>query len=456
MFADGSGELEHDQNETDDNQYLPEGLGIMEGFPDGGIPTGSRPRINASQKAPQIPSIHHHDETTQTQDFDGDRSWTSTGYHSVGVVVESETEYSGDERSPLLQGAVQHKRAAYHGDANQDAMEAIVYEAEHTAVKSTFAQATFNSVNVLMGIGILSLPFAFRLTGWILGMILLSTSCLMTRYTAILLSRCMDYEDNTSSSNTVTTTTHLLNGHQPSSTTHHLRRRKAETYADMGEMAFGTRGRLFISAVFLSELFAATVALVILMADSVVALFPSFDSSLVKCAAVALVIPTTWPRSLSMLAYGSLLGIVALLNLLCIILVDGSTTEESPGSLINPAETHLWPPVLFAVPLSFGLIMAGFAGHSVLPNIYRDMREPQHYPKMVDLTYVVVAAIYIVIAASGYIMFGDATMQEITQNLPQVPSYNKMLTQVTVWLVAVNPATKYALTINPVNVSFAH
>lgn len=60
---------------------------------------------------------------------------------------------------------------------------------------------------------------------------------------------------------------------------------------------------------------------------------------------------------------------------------------------------------------------------------------------------------YVVIAALGYSMFGDAIMGEVTQNLPLVPSYNHVLTKTTIWLMAINPATKYALTMNPINLN---
>lgn len=70
-----------------------------------------------------------------------------------------------------------------------------------------------------------------------------------------------------------------------------------------------------------------------------------------------------------------------------------------------------------AVPMSFGLIMAGFAGHAVFPTIYRDMKSPKEYKKMVNYTYIVTAFVYMTVAASGYAMFGSETMQEVMQSI---------------------------------------
>jgi vesicular inhibitory amino acid transporter len=65
------------------------------------------------------------------------------------------------------------------------------------------------------------------------------------------------------------------------------------------------------------------------------------------------------------------------------------------------------------VPLSFGLIMAGFAGHAVFPTVYRDMENPKLYNKMVNWTYVATTFVYFGVAACGYLMFGSNTMQEV-------------------------------------------
>lgn len=57
--------------------------------------------------------------------------------------------------------------------------------------------------------------------------------------------------------------------------------------------------------------------------------------------------------------------------------------------------------------------MAGFAGHAVFPTIYRDMNSPKQYNRMVDVSYLVTGIVYLLVAASGYAMFGSATMQEV-------------------------------------------
>jgi amino acid permease len=253
--------------------------------------------------------------------------------------------------------------------------------------KSTFAQSLFNSVNILMGIGLLSLPFAFNITGWVVGLTLLGLFAIVTHHTARILQLCLDYqkEDGT----------------------------VCNTFGDIGEMAFGSMGRTGISFLFFFELVAACIALIILSADSIVALFPGLDIVWVKISIVILVFPLTIPKSLSFASYGSLLGILALFNLMGILIFDGLTKFDPPGSIWAPATTYVMPIDWYLIPLAFGLLMAGFSGHSVFPNLYRDMARPSRYSSLVNWTYLIIIILYILIASLGYIMFGVAIREEV-------------------------------------------
>ena len=269
----------------------------------------------------------------------------------------------------------------------------------------------------------LSLPFAFSLTGFLVGICLFLVFALITWHTARLLQYCLDF---------------TIDG------------KVANTYGDLGENAFGVGGRTFISVIFFLELLAACVALVILSADSIVALFPGLDLVQVKIAIVMFCLPMTFPKSLHIASYGSLIGILALMNLLGILVYDGISYTGTPGSLINPADYSIYPVEYFPIPFSFGLLMAGFAGHSVFPSIYRDMKSPSNFPSLLNWTYAIIVIVYALIASLGYIMFGSTVMEEVTQNLPQIAGYSQILNQMTVALIAINPITKYPLNMSPI------
>jgi hypothetical protein len=226
------------------------------------------------------------------------------------------------------------------------------------------------------------------------------------------------------------------------------------TYSEIGMEAFHHKGRIFISILFTLELFAAAVALIILIADSLHSLFPQQGLVPLKLLAFLVVTPTMWLPNLKYLSYGSVLGIIAMANLLVVVLIDGLTTTEQPGSLLRPEQTNLWCRHLFKLPISFGLIMSGFAGHAVFPNIYREMKEPHRFTSLLNTSYIITFVVYSTMATAGYLMFGEFTLDEITKNLAAVPFYNAALNTLTIWLIAINPMTKYALTLRPISTNF--
>ncbi|RIA99362.1 transmembrane amino acid transporter protein [Glomus cerebriforme] len=287
---------------------------------------------------------------------------------------------------------------------------------------SNFRQSIFNSCNVLIGIGILALPLGFKYAGWFIGFAIFAYCLFVTNYTAKVIKKCLDYDEG------------------------------LYTYADMGAAAFGEKSRIYIAAFFCLELIASGVALVILVGDSLHAIFP--DMSIITLKVIAWIVMTPLTLiAIRYLSYFSLLGILSAICLVNVMVIDGFAKREHPGSLVDPMKTDLFPFQWYNVPMSFGLIMAGFTGHAVFPSVYRDMRNPKQYRKMVNYTYMFTSAIYFLMAACGYLMFGHTVLQEITQNIMEIGDYNHILNQVMIWLVAVYPIPKYALMLNPINLT---
>ncbi|KAG2222521.1 hypothetical protein INT45_012835 [Circinella minor] len=293
---------------------------------------------------------------------------------------------------------------------------------QQSQLKSTFLQSVFNAVNVLIGIGILALPLAFRCGGWLIGSFTFLFCALGTNYTAKIIVRCLDYAEGSS------------------------------TYGDMGAAAFNESGRAWVSGVFIVELMTIGIAMVVLLGDGIQSFYPEIDLITVRIISFFLLTPTMF-LPMRKLALTSLVGILACVCLLMTVTVDGFSKSTRPGSLLDPMETEIFPSELYNVPLTFGLAMAGFSGHAVFPSIYRDMEDPKQYEKMVDISYLVTVGAYTIMAVTGYLMFGLETMQEITQNLANIPEYNKALTQFGVGLIVLTPLAKYGLMLNPVSLS---
>ncbi|KAK1236840.1 hypothetical protein MKX07_005959 [Trichoderma sp. CBMAI-0711] len=285
--------------------------------------------------------------------------------------------------------------------------------------QSTLPQSIFNSINALIGIGLLSLPLAFKMSGWILGLSILTLTAAVTSHTANLLAKCMQYDAS------------LI------------------TYSDLAYISFGARARIIVSALFTLELVAACVALFILFSDSLALLLPgmaSVEAWKCICAAIVLVLnsmPLRW------LSYTSVIGIFSTFCIVCVVIADGLLKPDTPGSLWEPAATHLLPKNWLAVPLAYGLMLSPWGAHSVFPSIYRDMRHPHKWGRAVGITFSFSYVLDTCLAIVGILMFGDGISDAITSNIIKSSGFPEGLTIFMCICVTIIPLTKIPLNARP-------
>lgn len=167
-----------------------------------------------------------------------------------------------DQREPLLVKEVE-----------QDGRVILV-----VAGQSTLPQTVFNSTNVLIGVGLLSLPLGIKYAGWLCGMVFLLLSAIITSYTARVLAKCMDVDSS------------LI------------------TFADLAFVSYGQKARIATSVLFTMELMAACVALIVLFADTLDLLIPGVGVVEWKILCGLLLIPLNF-APLRLLSFTSVLGI---------------------------------------------------------------------------------------------------------------------------------------------------
>ncbi|POW11334.1 hypothetical protein PSTT_05370 [Puccinia striiformis] len=268
--------------------------------------------------------------------------------------------------------------------------------------------------------GLLSEPLAFSAMGWIGGVIMFVFCGLSTNYTAKILARLMA-EDR-----------FLL------------------TYNDICYKAFGRSMQYPIAGLFCLELFALSVALMVIFGDSLATIFPDVSTDSFKILAFCLVLPTVF-MPFQILSYTSLIGLVSSITLVGAVVFDGLIKEDAPGSIFHPAKTSLSPSHRWG--LSAGLMMSGFSGHSVMPSLAREMRNPQDFNRMVDLAYLAAGSMYLIVGMIGYLMFGDDVSQEITHDILRTPGFPKLINQVTVIMIGINPLPVLS---RPLNITIEH
>ncbi|KAL6299652.1 transmembrane amino acid transporter protein-domain-containing protein [Sparassis latifolia] len=226
---------------------------------------------------------------------------------------------------------------------------------------------------------------------------------------------------------------------------------RLKSYSDIGHKAFGPRSGPLINALFCLELFAVGVALVTLFADSLYAVWPAYSPNTYKIFCLVFLIPTVF-LPLSVLSYASMLGILSTLLIIVVILIDGFSKRDPPGSLWIPADTSLKFMGIGKLGVSFGLFMAGFSGHAVIPSLARDMVDPSRFDLMINYAFGIATAVYAIIGIAGYLMFGNSVSDEFSQDLAKYSVY-PVLNKVALWGLVLTPISKYALSTRPLNIT---
>ncbi|XXG89200.1 hypothetical protein AAC387_Pa12g1262 [Persea americana] len=282
---------------------------------------------------------------------------------------------------------------------------------------STFTQSVINMAGMLIGLGQLSTPYALENGGWASAFLLVGLG-IICAYTSHLMGKCL--KDNT----------------------------KLKNYQDIGEHAFGMKGRVIAATFVYWEIFMALVSYTISLSDNLGTVFLGTHlkiwvhmtaTQLLTVMAVLVALPSLWLRDLSSI---SLLSFGGILMSIVIFATIGWTAAFS-GIKSN----HRIPVLnLHKIPGISGLYVFSYGGHIVFPNIYKAMKDPSKFTKVSIVSFAIVTSIYTSLAFMGAKLFGPEVQSQITLSMPR----HLIVTKIALWATVLKLMTKYALEFAPV------
>ncbi|KAL2523121.1 Transmembrane amino acid transporter family protein [Forsythia ovata] len=316
---------------------------------------------------------------------------------------------------PLLVNYDEQPRNAL-GDLEK--AEGLDYVSHQSTGTTSFFKTTFNGLNSLSGVGILSVPYALASGGW-LSLVLLFIIAIATLYTGFLIKRCMDFDPN------------------------------IRSYPDIGEKAFGTKGRISVSIFMHLELYLVATGFLILAGDNLHNLLPDAEFNFYGIRIggrqtfvilVGLVImPTVWINNMATLSYVSATGVLATFIIIGSIFWAGTSDKlgfNEKGTLLN----------LSGIPMAFSLYAFCYCAHPVFPTLYTSMRNQKQFSTVLVTCFLFCTITYGTMAILGYLIFGSELQSQITLNLP----IENISSKVAIYTALVNPIAKYALMLMPI------
>jgi solute carrier family 32 (vesicular inhibitory amino acid transporter) len=294
---------------------------------------------------------------------------------------------------------------------------------------ATFAQCTFNLANILMGVGLLGLPYVYKVAGYYGGTFTVLTMGCITWYTSLLIGRS-------------------------------LRHGALRSFPELARVAFGDAGGILLGSLLYFELFSCLAIFLVSMGDHLHQLLPQRSTTFHMAAVAALsLLPTIVLRTPALLSYLSLVGTLATSAVVLAVLGSAlalgnmAATVAAQEHLRQGEDPRMEPP--YHIPwrsegltVAFGLVAYCFSGHAIIPSIYTSMERPEDFEKMVTYTFGLVMVCCLAVATSGYYMFGSTVQDQVTLSL-QRSSGAVLAMQALTWLMILTAFSKITLTMFP-------
>ncbi|RKP12159.1 transmembrane amino acid transporter protein-domain-containing protein, partial [Piptocephalis cylindrospora] len=229
-----------------------------------------------------------------------------------------------------------------------------------------------NIICVLAGSGTLSLPLAFKQAGWF-GIFVLLWSCLMATYCGRLLIKCLYYQEG----------------------------KRLQGFPEVAQAAFGVFGKYFVGIFYNSILLGGPILYLILSASNMHQMLEPYNVGV----------------SVKTMKDVTLFGFFGAFATVFTVIVVTIAAFVNWGRAGHPQAVH-HPALSKELPTALGTIAFSYGGNVVLPHVQQVMRHPRAWSWVYPIAIFSVTAVYLLIAVSGYYVYGEEVVSPIYNNLP--------------------------------------
>mmetsp|Transcript_57986 Transcript_57986/g.188662 ORF Transcript_57986/g.188662 Transcript_57986/m.188662 type:complete len:486 (+) Transcript_57986:143-1600(+) len=261
----------------------------------------------------------------------------------------------------------------------------------------TVPQTIFNLVNIMVGVGALSVPYALKMSGYS-ALLLVVLVIFITGTTAKWLGECVDMASKSEHAEAV----------PPS----------ARDFGFLALASVGPRFSVFINLVTVLEVWLALVTFMVMNGVNAGLVWPDSSpaSTIPVLGAVAcglVFVPQHIFAYLSLISTFSMVVAAAAMVGATYMLRQWADPYEHLG---EAALLQIWN-----IPRSVGIIVFCFAGHPCFPGVRSSMKAPSKWKDCIYVSFFMAFVYYGSFGFLGYIVFGPYTAQIMTDNLGSIP-----------------------------------
>eukprot|EP00041_Stephanoeca_diplocostata_P011637 m.192974 g.192974 ORF g.192974 m.192974 type:complete len:466 (-) comp18612_c0_seq17:339-1736(-) len=242
--------------------------------------------------------------------------------------------------------------------------------------------AAFMIVSIILGLGVLGIPWALSTLGWCLGFFLLFTSAGGSIYSGFLIARVTKAAAK------------VLRIHP-------------QKYKDLGFAAYGVAGSRTVRTAQYAFLGGAIVAVQMTASKSLRQVVGALghDLCLVDCNAIIAVamLPVMQLQTLSDVTWVALLGVITIIIPLGIYMSQLPRQKSSGNTYHVPAESSMIDVASAATTMFFA-----YQGQTIFPEIISEMKTPSEFPAAVVGGTALMTLAYVIVGTMGYNQLGSS------------------------------------------------